>query len=51
MQDPLQEAEICIDEAGHDNEDVEDAKHAAIPAQPSADVVERHRVDHTTFRS
>ena len=51
MQDPLQEGEICIDESGHDNEDVEDVKHAASPAQLSADVIERHRVDHTPDRS
>ena len=33
-QDPLQEGEICTDEGGRDNEDIEEVKYAASPEQP-----------------
>ena len=50
LEDELAEGEIVIeDEPG---EDVVDFKHAASPDQPSAEKVEKHRVDgHLPFRS
>ena len=50
LEDELAEGEIVIeDEPG---EDVVDFKHAASPDQPSAEKVEKHRVDgHFPFRS
>ena len=49
VEDALAEGEVHIKEES--GEDVADFKHASSPQQPSADDVERHRVDHLPYRS
>ena len=49
LEDSLAEGEVQIDDA--QDEDVAPARHSASPYQPSAEEVERHRVDHNPFRS
>ena len=47
----LEEGEVVIDETQGSEEDVVDLKHATSPQQPSAEQVERHRVDHNPGRT
>ena len=51
LETALVEGEVVIDETQGSEEDVVDLKHATSPPQPSAEQVERHRVDHNPYRS